>query len=270
MRLEHPSSLEHGRQSFLCYICEKQIVIDDKIEGTQHLEICRKQKKQKEDAAAISAMTIAVTGMPIAKKLLELSSAVATVPVMPNIQIKFVPKLPEVASGTVATVPGMPNIRMRVVNKLPEGCVPVPFPYAPGGQSFKLVLPEKLVMEQAEEMNAKKQRLEEDESLKGDEPEILTCHLCDYREVRRGLRQHYEGNHNMKYMKFCVTKGCDYRTQIRSEIRDHRYQERGRTQCDICGKLVIGMRSHLATHNTDVSYDCDNCKRTYKRLDKLR
>lgn len=227
-----------------------------------------KQKGLTKVAAAVAALSSAVPSRLIVKKQ---AGSVAPVANMPKLQFNVLQKLPEgcAASSSVTPVPNMPKLQFKLVKNLPDGCVPVSLSSVRGTAPL-LALPKSLVMEQVKQMNAKRLRQEEEEAMKGDDPELLKCHICEYEDTRRELRQHYKGRHKMENMKFCETTGCDFRTQNRSDMQEHRRRERGRTQCAICGAFVVHMKNHLLTHDDDIEYNCDNCDRTYRYLMKLR
>ena len=113
--------------------------------------------------------------------------------------------------------------------------------------------------------------------------EEIKCHMCEFslrcdygregvfrttsalrQDACNRMNEHYKEVHNMKNMKICETRGCDFRSQNRILRMKHKRAEAGRTQCEICGISVLAYRidKHMETH-TDRTFDCEYCFRPY-------
>ena len=118
---------------------------------------------------------------------------------------------------------------------------------------------------------------------KTEDVEEIKCHMCEFsihidygcegvfrttsalrKNVGLRMSQHYCKVHNIKNMKICETRGCDFRSQDRLLRMKHKRSEAGRTQCEVCGISVLAYRidQHMRTHS-DVTFDCEYCFRPY-------
>ena len=113
--------------------------------------------------------------------------------------------------------------------------------------------------------------------------EEIKCHLCEFsihcdygreggytatsalrQTARNRISQHYNEVHDLKNMKICETRGCDFRSQNRILRMKHKRAESGRIQCDVCGVSVLAyaIDKHMEIHS-DRTYDCKYCFRPY-------
>ena len=78
------------------------------------------------------------------------------------------------------------------------------------------------------------------------------------------MTKHYKAVHGIQGMWLCGRLGCDFRSECPKLARRHRDEERGKTQCEVCG-VEVGSH-YLGTHmkiHKDVTYDCEHCSRPY-------
>ena len=103
----------------------------------------------------------------------------------------------------------------------------------------------------------------------------LTCDRCDFAFTaiadepnlkcsRVQMAKHYETEHGVEGMWLCGKPGCDFRTDCPKLRLNHKRQEKGKIQCEICGITVSasGISNHMRVHE-DVTYDCEHCSRPY-------
>ena len=82
-------------------------------------------------------------------------------------------------------------------------------------------------------------------------------------------------NHNItniiQGMWLCGRPGCDFRSACPKLVRRHKAEEKGKTQCEVCGVKVNA--SHISHHmmiHKDITYDCEHCSRPYGKSKALK
>lgn len=112
--------------------------------------------------------------------------------------------------------------------------------------------------------------------------ERLKCDRCDFaftaianefnrRNSQHQITKHYKTEHGVQGTWLCGRVGCDFRSDCPKLIRRHREEERGKTQCELCGVTVVSshLKSHMRIHK-DVTYDCEHCSRPYAQGSALK
>ena len=121
-----------------------------------------------------------------------------------------------------------------------------------------------------------------------DKLDTIKCDRCEFKvwckypssgytpslrqNLRDNMKRHYDGAHNMEYMKFCMRQGCGFRTQSILQMKYHIKSEAGKAQCEVCGKSIksYNLKSHMKTHSDLHTIDCEHCSRPYGSKEILK
>ena len=116
-----------------------------------------------------------------------------------------------------------------------------------------------------------------------EELEEINCHLCEFSLLdtdpshpanngRHRMRQHYSIIHNIRHMRLCEKRGCNFRSASYKLNRKHRREEAGHSQCEVCGVQILTERLeiHKKQVHSDLTFDCEYCNRPYGNAGHLK